>query len=54
MNKEFYRSLSGILFVGLLGMLVIANVAIYQRDEASRVSAEVDGRKLICRFEEKR
>ncbi|MFT2185669.1 hypothetical protein [Pseudomonas putida] len=47
------KVLSVILAIGFVGMFVIAQVCVQQRDEARKVTAEFQGKTLVCRFEEK-
>jgi|GEM_PF-7129545 len=48
-----WKPLAIICFVAFWIMCAIAMGAFYQRDQARQVRADVDGRALVCRFEEK-
>ncbi|MNM50270.1 hypothetical protein D3C81_612980 [compost metagenome] len=47
------KAVATFFFVAFWIMFVIATGAVYQRDQAREVHAEVDGKSLVCRFEEK-
>lgn len=46
------KGLSVILAIGFVGMFVIAQVCVQQRDEARKVTAQFKGKTLTCQFEE--
>jgi hypothetical protein len=47
------KAVATFFFVAFWIMFAIATGAVYQRDQAREVRAEVDGKILVCRLEEK-
>ncbi len=52
-THQGWKPVAIICFVAFWVMFAIAAVALYQRDQAKQVRADVDGKTLICRLEEK-
>lgn len=48
------KAVATFFFAAFWIMFVIATGAVYQHDQARKLHADVDGKRLICRFEEKR
>ncbi|MNP42096.1 hypothetical protein D3C76_1358350 [compost metagenome] len=47
------KAVATFFFVAFWVMFVIATGAVFQRDKARELHADVDGKSLVCRFEEK-
>lgn len=47
------KAVATFFFVAFWVMFVIATGSVYQRDKALEVRSELDGKTLVCRFEEK-